>query len=411
MGAQASEVASQNVLQQMLGQPPANDSLAPITDEQQQQLDELMAGVADYRRYRRRTQDLLERRLHVDLSAAPARRTLQLRGVAAQGRGRFALSEQEIESFAHTGLTLPFPVLCPQEAQELRDYVLRRQAEDFDGNTVFSDEIRSALKQHGAWGLNAAGLYQALFDRRLWDLHCRPEIVDRLQCLLGGDLLCWRSQMFEAPAGSEGTFWHQASRFRELSDRPKLQSTSAVDEAMIQLTAWVALEDVGPQNACLRFLEGSFCDDRLERFMYRMFDHLIDHVHNLPPEEQRRVLRLMLFQTSIFKKAQVAFHEAVRLQPDLFDAYRVVDREMQAGECILFTSLNVHASFPNSTPRARLALAGRYTTNDVRVLNGVDQEPVSTPAGVMSWPLDRVASIQVSGEDRYGFNRIATPPA
>lgn len=390
---------------------PGVESLLPtaaMNDEQARQLDELVAAVVAYREYRKLSRGLLERGSGVSPLDEPVEhdKKLQLRPEPAQLRGRFALSEPEMAAFERDGISGPFDLLSAEEALDLRNYVLRAHEDDFGSNTAFSDEIRTVLKRNKAWGLNAAGLYQALFDKRLWDLHCRPEITDRLACLIGEDILCWRTQMFESPPGNPGTFWHQAGRFRELADQPKLTPTAPIDDNMIQLTAWIALQDVTVDNSCLRFLAGSFNDSRFESFMYAFFDHLIDYLHDRPDAEVRDMLRVMHFQPSIFKKAQLAFFAAVERRPDLYESCRHVDTEMKAGQFIIFTSMNMHASRPNKTSVPRLALAGRYTSNDVKVLSGITTEPVSTPEGVLPWPLHKTGCIQARGKDELGYNKI-----
>ncbi len=403
------------VLERMLDGFPGVDKLLPpaaANATQTQQLDELVAGVLKYREYRQLTRGLLEAKRATDPLDEPVARDkpLVLHPVAQAQRARFAMTPAEMAAFEHAGIAGPFPLLSADETLDLRKYVVTQYQNDFGGNTAFSDEIRTVLKRNNAWGINAAGLYQALFDKRLWDLHCRPEITDRLACLMGEDILCWRTQMFESPPGNPGTFWHQAGRFRELADQPKLAPTTAVDDNMIQLTAWIALQDVTVNNSCLRFLSGSFNDGRFERFMYAFFDHLIGYLYDKPEAQIRDQLRVMHFQSSIFKKAQLAFFEAVARKPDLYESYEHVDMQMKAGEFIIFSSMNMHASRPNRTEVPRLALAGRYTTNDVKVLSGIKSEPVSTPEGVLQWPLDKVGCIQARGVDRFGWNKIVAYP-
>ena len=86
--------------------------------------------------------------------------------------------------------------------------------------------------------------------------------------------MCWRSQLFEIKPGQAGTFWHQASAFKETSIADKLKFPTNVDPRMGQLTAWIALQDVDETNACMLFLPGSQAHDCYEKFIYEYMDNV-----------------------------------------------------------------------------------------------------------------------------------------
>ncbi len=381
-----------------------------LKDKELRQMRDLIKAVEKYAEFRALSKGMLDKNKNNGVSnpTTSASKTLHLRSAPKNDLGRYAMTEEEVTAFRYGGIAGPFTVLSPSEATDLRGYLLNQYQNDFDGKSVFPDEIKAIFKRNNAWKINAAGLYHALFDPRLREVYCRPEITDKLASLIGNDILCWRTQCFESAPGNPGTFWHQTAAFREHGKRQKLVPTTIdIDDNMIQLTVWIALEDVSIKNSCLRFLRGSFIDGALEKFSHDMFDDLVGFLHDKPKEVVDQVLRIMLFQSNIFTKWQMAFHEFTRLHPNYFEDYELVDMEMKAGQFVIFSSANMHSSTANSTNVPRMALAGRYTSNDVKVLPNMDYEPLSTPEGLVQWPLDRTACFQARGEDRFGHNRIA----
>ncbi|MEQ9569384.1 MAG: phytanoyl-CoA dioxygenase family protein, partial [Longimicrobiales bacterium] len=94
------------------------------------------------------------------------------------------------------------------------------------------------------------------------------------------------------------------------------------------------------------------------------------------------------------------------------DQYETRTVEMKAGEFLIFTSLVIHGALPNvTTDDTRLAFVGRYTTNDVKVFDGLTHD-VSPPihGRTFDMSLRHIGCTQVHGRDRYGHNRILPPP-
>jgi hypothetical protein len=118
------------------------------------------------------------------------------------------------------------------------------------------------------------------------------------------------------------------------------------------------------------------------------------------------LFKTMKFTSGSFLKAQLIYDIAMELIPDLFKDAKVTDLELKAGEAIIFSSLNVHGSYPNVTDDSRLAFAGRFTSNNVKVYNGFTYDWFQTPKGPMKFDLDKIACMQVAGEDKFGFNTI-----
>jgi non-haem Fe2+, alpha-ketoglutarate-dependent halogenase len=336
-----------------------------------------------------------------------------IRGTRRQEtHGEFYLSESEVSTFRKDGILGPFPLLSQEQASDLKDKVYALQATDFDGVMLFGNaQARNALKRHGMWNVNYSGMYQALRYQVLWDVLAAREITQRMASLLGDDLLCWRSQFFEKAPGSPGTFWHQTGTFRESSEKPKLSPTVPTDESMVQLTAWVALTDVTIDNGCMRFVPGSYRDGRYEYLTYQMKRYAASYLMTLPLEKIEKLVHAAKFTAGNFIKVQAAYEMILDQVPDLFEGFATRSMEMKAGEFIIFTSLNTHASHPNTTTGdTRLALAGRYTTPDVKVYDGFRKDVCATPEGEIPFDVTHCACMQVLGKDAYGYNRIATRP-
>ena len=74
---------------------------------------------------------------------------------------------------------------------------------------------------------------------------------------------------------------------------------------------------------------------------------------------------------------------------------------MKAGQAIIFSSMVCHASYGNNTDRSRLAIGGRYTTPDVKVYDGFSVDHVSTQAGNLEFPINKLSCFIVRREDLF----------
>jgi non-haem Fe2+, alpha-ketoglutarate-dependent halogenase len=329
--------------------------------------------------------------------------------------GGHHLRADEVATYEQKGLLGPFPLLSPDDARRMKERAIALHERDWDGRIMLGDDVANALKRHGAWGLDYSGMYQALRYPEWWDLLCRPEITHRVSSLIGDDVLCWRSQFFEKRPGTIGTFWHQASAFRESSEAEKLVAVDAPGDlsnhGMLQVSMWLALDDATVDNGTMRFLPGSFSDSRLEEIGNRILDHPVEVMASLGVRDIAKAIRVLGFTANDFIKAQLLFEYGTALLPDVYAGLEVVEMEVPAGQFILFTEVNMHGSWPNVTADShRLAFGGRYTTNDVAVYPGFDYDVFPTPEGMIKHPVDHLGCIQVMGEDRFGRNNIQAAP-
>lgn len=326
-------------------------------------------------------------------------------------RGDHYLGADDLATFERDGLLGPFDVMSPHEARRLADHAERWHDTEFEDTGVMTPEINTSLRTAGQQSINYTGMYQALRKRPLFDLVRAPEIAQRMASLLGNDVICWRSQFFAKKPGETGTFWHQGSVFRELAKARKLSPPPGVAPGMVQLTAWVALRDVTVANGALRCVPGSCRDGRIEYMYSHIQDHPLATLAAMPPKHAARVLETMLYTTGVFTRSHALFEAIIEQLGAILEGLEVRDLTMRAGQAIIFTSLNLHGSYPNTTSdQTRLAFAGRYTAADVGVFQESKTDRLGGPRGLMPYSLQRCLPIHVHGNPGRGVNHTMTEP-
>ncbi|WP_414589535.1 phytanoyl-CoA dioxygenase family protein [Scytonema sp. PCC 10023] len=381
----------------------------PLQPHQQEKLQQVLFGIEKYREYRDLTNGIFEKpKISKDALNLFQGYTLRTRGSEELlGREGYYLRKSEIEQFEKRGILGPYNLLSRQEAQDLHRFCYKNYENDFDNGYFLCDEAVNVLKKHNMWNIDYSGRYQVLRYKPFWDILISKEITQRLASLLGENVICWRNEFFEKKPGTEGTLWHQQSRFKQLT-KPILEPTVNVDPGIIQLTVWIALTDVRIKNGCMRMIPGSFADGRFEQLFYDMLDNLMSYAVDKEKHELEKIIKTLMFPTGPFSKAQLLFEVAMSELED-FAFPEVKDLEMDAGDFIIFTSFNLHASHPNTTEdQTRLALAGRYTNNDVKVHHENDRS--YTPEGGFPFLSDRLGCIQAHGTDHYKHNKIIPYP-
>ena len=322
------------------------------------------------------------------------------------------LTGEEIREFEQTGILGPFQAVGREQAIGLKELSMEAHRTDFGGKVFIGQEAREALKRHGDWSINKSGLFQALTVPELRELLREPAVAHRLASILGPDVICWRTQFIEKKPGDNGTFWHQNSAFQESSKGRKLTPTEDTSIPTIQLTVWVALTDVTVPNGAMRMIPGSFQDGRLERFYEFAASHTFDFLALMDKSRLDLALKAANFAAYEFTKAQAVFMAAMDRFPGIFKGNKIHDLTMKAGEAVIFTSLNMHASYSNTTEDdTRLAFIGRITSNSVKVYEGMEEDKYPTPEGYKNFSTAPISSIQLHGKDRFGHNRILEEPA
>lgn len=285
-------------------------------------------------------------------------------------RREHALSPAERQSFFENGFAGPFTLYEPQEIEEAWHKV----------RFGLLDKSRAPFPNSG---LN----YDRHLDVAFLANHvAHPKIVDRLQSILGDDILCWRSEMFTKNPGQAGTGWHQVETFvvggtGKGQQQQQLQPTVRLDDVPVELTVWTAITPAIRDNGCMRFLPGSHRQWYYDE--HRDMEYLPDSGEN----------------GDFFGYD----YDDLKLDPNWTpDESKVATVECKAGQFIIFTAKCVHGSLGNTTRDRRLAYVSRYVPTSVRVYPGMQ----SFSEFGNSFELGRHTTVLVGGRDRYKHNRV-----
>jgi len=238
------------------------------------------------------------------------------------------LSSEEVKQFHQNGFHGPFTVHSPGEMEKIRNVI---------DSTVLPTEgpnkkVNTTMRH--------------LDKKVIYDLCTHEEITGRIRGILGPHLLLWAGTMWNKMPGGKEIPWHQDLNYWPI-------------EPIINLTAWIAVDEVKVENSCLELIPGSH-------------KKIIPHI----------------------KTEGKWFQEEA--DPNYFDTNERVQFPMQPGQCILFNEKLLHHSEPNHSSLRRLAIAPRFTIPIVRI----DHDAL----------FPGHAAILVRGEDYMGFNRLTKPP-
>jgi non-haem Fe2+, alpha-ketoglutarate-dependent halogenase len=232
------------------------------------------------------------------------------------------LTAEQVQFFTENGFIGPFDLYSEEEAPLV-------------WSQAMIEMDTSANKPHNATAVNG--------DRHLdCDTLSRsiaqPAIVHKLQSLMGDDILCWKTHIFEKEPGSSGTGWHQVDAFTAVTQ---------------ELFVWTAFSETDKEHGCLRFLPGSHKQSyNVENKSHNGYDYA-----------------------------------ELKLDEDWDpNSHEIVDMELKPGQFVIFLDKCVHASHPNTSATRRVGLVSRYVSPSVRVYEHIDYH----------------GSVMVSGEDNYG---------
>jgi len=287
--------------------------------------------------------------------------------------------------------------MTPEELKRFRENGYAGPFDLYDSDAIKRDyqEIRAQLfdRAHAVYELDHASRL-AGYDRHLdvdfFSAHIgRKEIVDRVQDILGPDVICWRSEMFPKYPGDEGTDWHQADTFAHASGAPQIVWPTAQGFGG-SITVWTAITDSTEENGCLRFIPGTH-----EEMFYDESKEM-----KYTPEMENQLEKCGM------KRGFFGYdYRNLQKDPDFVpDESKAVSLEMRAGQFVIFWSTLMHSSFPNSTTdRTRLGFTARYVPPTVRVYP--DTDVIEEYGSRLS--LDKYGVVLVSGEDKLKLNRVA----
>jgi len=240
------------------------------------------------------------------------------------------LSPAEVNFFVENGYLGPYAAMTPAEMTPVREAI--------EANVLNTDGPNPRRPMQSRHMDNAA----------VYDLASHPAIIERIAGLLGPDVVVWTTNFWLKEPGAAEIPWHQDINFWPI-------------EPPVNVSAWVAIDEVTVENACVQVILGS----------HRQFLQ-----HSRAP-------------------AEMAIAEMV--DPNAYDAGTVVNMELKPGEFFLFSERLLHASSKNTSDRRRLGLSIRITVPFVHIFQDSHLHPGHT-------------AILAKGKDVMGFNRYAGRP-
>jgi non-heme Fe2+,alpha-ketoglutarate-dependent halogenase len=190
----------------------------------------------------------------------------------------------------------------------------------------------------------------------LLSLCLRSEALDRIESLLGPNILLWRTRVFSKAPGETPYAFHQDAAFWNMQDA---RSKPHSDARHLGLSIWVAFDDTDRVNGCVEVLPGS-------------------HGSLLPHSPEG-----WLFGRSI--------------APEVVSHVQAVPMVMKAGQFFLFHNFMAHRSGANTTSRPRAGFSARFTVPGVAIR--------STGHRFRTRPV----TFLLRGEDAYRANPIRDP--
>ncbi|MBX2862093.1 MAG: phytanoyl-CoA dioxygenase family protein [Leptolyngbyaceae cyanobacterium MAG.088] len=288
---------------------------------------------------------------------------------------RVELTQEEVQYFDDNGFVGPFPLFS--DAEDWRK--LRQRVENEAIGTV-SD----------VYGFET-GRDRYLDCPSVYEMISQSSISNRLQQLLGPDLLVWRSAFFYKPAGAPETVWHRANLFKEYVEHAILEPPDIND--LFQLTVWIAIDDATLDNGCVQFISGG---TNKEYFVQK----------TSAPDAAPNIKEDGKSSFGYDKKGFFGYDLKVDFE---LDPNRVVNMECASGEFFIFDQRAIHGSLPNKTDSRRVGMNFRTIKTDVRAYRHFLDDNKIEHYG-RTFNLERWGCLLLSGEDD-GNNRIVTPPS
>jgi len=245
------------------------------------------------------------------------------------------LRAEDVEQYNVEGFLSGFTVFEPDEARATRDYI-----------GWLLGEVVSAGDGRGSYSVNGYHTVCA----GIWDIVTSPRVGALVADLLGPEAVCWGTHLFaKMPGDGKEVPFHQDAVYWPFTPT---ETT----------TMWLAIDDVGPDNAPVQFVPGS-------------------HLEGPIPHEV-----LELDGTRVLGRQATGMDR----RPGRFS------NELVAGQVSLHSDLLLHGSAANDSKRRRAGLTMRFAAAGVRVLPGYDD-----------WRRDAIAVGQ--GDSTGYWGRVPRP--
>lgn len=255
------------------------------------------------------------------------------------------------------------------------------------------EEMTTWWRRQRAALLDPRNAERAVFDNPVnYDRHLdipglsrlisEPEIVRRMQALIGDDVLCWRTEFFPKNPGDAGTGWHQVETYAigEASEG-MLEPTERSGDVPMELTAWVAFTEATKENGCLKVIPGS----------HRQWRY--DEKAKLTWDNTRK-------DNTFFGYDYGELRLDKNWDPDEQNVHHI---EMRPGEFIIFTARCIHGSNGNTTRKQRMGFSIRVVPTHVRVYGGMTEFDEFGH----HFDLTRHGCVLIAGEDPHNLNTIS----
>ena len=159
--------------------------------------------------------------------------------------GKYYFNKSELDKFHENGYAGPFD-LYEEDDMESSWNKVRRQL--FDRSKAIYGDI------HAKSGSTNIANYDRHLDVPFLSKHIvKNQIINRVESVLGPNVLCWRTEFFPKHPGEEGTDWHQADTFENISGTPQIVWPNGSDFGGT-ITVWCAFSDVTVDMAPLQFI-------------------------------------------------------------------------------------------------------------------------------------------------------------
>ncbi len=224
------------------------------------------------------------------------------------------LSSAQIEQFNQHGFISPLPGFAEEEIDKQRQYfdkllqqltVAPEKGDSQFGGVDKRDSVQYSLN-----------CYHTKL-RGIWETMYAEPLLRGVRDLLGNDVVAWATHYFcKLPGDGKAVSFHQDASYWDLTPAKTV-------------TVWLALDDTDEENGAMQFLPGS---------------HKVGHIPWKESSEES-VLNQQIEDISVFDKP--------------------FSNNLKAGEFSLHSSLLVHGSPKNQSPRRRCGLTIRYAPQDV----------------------------------------------
>ena len=222
---------------------------------------------------------------------------------------QYSLVSEQVDAYRRDGYLFPLDVFGSGQVEAIRAELEQAQR----------DAVAAGLEDEFLQLVRANAQYLLPF---VYHVATAPQLLDRVESLLGPDLLLWSAEFFIKGAHSDKIVsWHQDLTYWGLGE---------TDD---EVTAWLALSEVNVESGCMRFVPGS-------------------HHQKLLPHRD-----------TFDAKNLLSRGQEVAVEVDDKDSVDVV---LRPGQLSLHHGRIFHASGPNRSDQDRIGLAFRFLTPAVK---------------------------------------------